>query len=278
MALTRREAAPAKLNLTLHVTGRRADGYHLLDSLVVFCEIGDVVTLAPGPLGLTVTGPFAAQLATEGLAAEADNLCLRAARLAGREVAITLEKNLPVASGIGGGSADAAAVLRALAADPAGTEVLGADVPVCMAGVPTRMRGLGEILDPLPALPALHLLLVNPGRGLSTPAVFKALERRDNPPMPEPLPSLADTPALLDFLRACRNDLQAPAIALMPDISACLAALEDAGAQLARMSGSGATCFGIFADAAGAQAAEAAIARAHPTWWVAASGLAPAKG
>ena len=273
MALTRRETAPAKLNLTLHVTGRRADGYHLLDSLVVFCDIGDVVTLRDGPLSLTITGPFAT-----GLAAEPDNLCLRAARLAGQDAAITLEKNLPVASGIGGGSADAAAVLRALEADPRGTEALGADVPVCMAGVPTRMRGLGEVLDPLPPLPALHLVLVNPGKGLSTPAVFKALEQRQNPPMPDLLPGFPDAAALIAFLQDCRNDLQAPAIALMPEIATCLVALTDAGARLARMSGSGATCFGLFADAAAARAAQATIARAHPAWWVAASGLAPAKG
>lgn len=273
MTPIRREAAPAKLNLTLHVTGRRADGFHLLDSLVVFCDIGDVVTLVPGPLALKVTGPFAADLGTGD-----DNLCLRAARLAGRAAAITLEKNLPVASGIGGGSADAAAVLRALDADPAGVQVLGADVPVCMAGVPARMRGLGEILDPLPALPELHLVLVNPGCGLSTPAVFKALTQRENPPMPDALPAFPDAPALTGFLRECRNDLQAPAIALMPEIAACLAALEGAGAGLARMSGSGATSFGLFPDAARARAAQAAIARAHPQWWVAASGLAPAKG
>ena len=273
MTPIRREAAPAKLNLTLHVTGRRADGYHLLDSLVVFCDIGDVVTLAPGPLGLTLTGPFAA-----GLATQPDNLCLRAARLAGHDVAIALEKNLPVASGIGGGSADAAAVLRALGASPPGTEALGADVPVCMAGVPTRMRGLGEILDPLPPLPPLHLVLVNPGQGLSTPAVFKALARRENPPMPDPLPEFPDAATLISFLRECRNDLQEPAIALLPDIATCLAALKAAGAQLSRMSGSGATCFGLFADAALARNARAAMARAHPKWWVAASGLAPAKG
>ncbi len=273
MTQIRREAAPAKLNLTLHVTGRRSDGYHLLDSLVVFCQIGDVVTLEDGPLSLTVTGPFAT-----GLAAEADNLCLRAARLAGREVAITLEKNLPVASGIGGGSADAAAVLRALGASPAGTQSLGADVPVCMAGLPTRMRGLGEILDPLPALPPLHLVLVNPGRGLSTPAVFNALTRRENPPMPDTLPDFPDADALIGFLRDCRNDLAAPAISLMPEIATCLAALNDAGAELARMSGSGATCFGLFSDAARARAARTVIARAHPSWWVTASGLAPAKG
>src|SRR5690606_9058947 len=168
-------------------TGRRADGYHLLDSLVVFLELGDVVTVAPGPLSLRLTGPFA-----DGLAAEPDNLCLRAARLAGREVAITLEKNLPVASGIGGGSADAAAVLRALDARPTGVESLGADVPACLAGRPLRMQGLGEILTPLPPLPRLHVLLVNPGRALPTPAVLQALERPGNPPLPARPPAFRD--------------------------------------------------------------------------------------
>ena len=268
--MMRREKAPAKLNLTLHVTGQRADGYHLLDSLVVFLDLGDVVTLAPGPLSLTVTGPFA-----HGLD-DPDNLCLRAARLAGHEVAITLEKNLPVASGIGGGSADAAAVLRALGAREPRPEVLGADVPVCLAGVPCRMQGVGEKLFPLPPLPPLHLVLVNPRAGLATPAVFQRLERRDNPPMPAALPEFPDSAALVDFLATCRNDLQAPAIALMPRIADCLAALGDAGALLTRMSGSGATCFGIFPDGTAARAARDRIAAARPDWWVAASGLAPA--
>ncbi|KGJ03155.1 4-diphosphocytidyl-2-C-methyl-D-erythritol kinase [Paracoccus halophilus] len=273
MSLPRREFAPAKLNLTLHVTGRRPDSYHLLDSLVVFLDIGDVVTVAKGPLALAVTGPFAA-----ALAGQTDNLCLRAARLAGREVAIGLEKNLPVASGVGGGSADAAAVLRALDADPGAAASLGADLPVCMAGVATRMRGLGEILAPLPDLPPLHAVLVNPGRALSTPAVYAALERRDNPPMPDPLPDFPDAAALIGFLRACRNDLQAPAISLMPEIADCLAALRDSGAALSRMSGSGATCFGLYAAATDARAAAAGIARARPGWWVETSGLAPPKG
>ncbi|WP_347266944.1 4-(cytidine 5'-diphospho)-2-C-methyl-D-erythritol kinase [Paracoccus sp. (in: a-proteobacteria)] len=272
MALPRREPAPAKLNLTLHVTGQRADGYHLLDSLVVFLELGDVVTLAEGPLSLAVTGPFAGDLDPGP-----DNLCLRAARLAGREAAITLEKNLPVASGIGGGSADAAAVLRALGAPARGSEALGADLPVCMAGRPARMRGLGEILAPLPALPALDLLLVNPRRALATPAVFAALAQRQNPPMPEPLPPFPDRAALIAFLHTCRNDLQTPAMRLLPEIAECLAALRDAGAALARMSGSGATCFGLFASAAAAEAARARIARARPGWWLATSGLAPTK-
>ena len=243
------EAAPAKLNLALHVTGRRPDGYHLLDSLVAFAGIGDRVMLEPGPLSLRIDGPFAAGLSTE------NNLCLHAARLAGGEAAIRLTKNLPVASGIGGGSADAAAVLRALGARVPQPEVLGADVPVCLAGVPCRMQGVGEKLSPLPPLPPLHLVLVNPRAGLATPAVFQRLERRDNLPMPAALPEFPDSAALVDFLATCRNDLQAPAIALMPRIADCLAALGDAGALLTRMSGSGATCFGIFPDGAAARAA-----------------------
>lgn len=271
MRTIRQEPAPAKVNLALHVTGQRADGYHLLDSLVVFCNAGDVVTLTPGPLSLRLTGPFA-----QGLEADPDNLCLRAARLAGREAAITLEKNLPVASGIGGGSADAAAVLRALDAHPARPETLGADVPVCLAGVPCRMQGVGEIVTPLPALAPLHLVLVNPGMGLSTPEVFRALTRRDNPPLPDHLPDLGTPEALLSFLSDCRNDLEAPAIALLPVIADCLAALQGAGARLARMSGSGATCFGLFVDPQDAARAAREIGAQHPGWWVVATGLAPA--
>ncbi|SMO76710.1 4-(cytidine 5'-diphospho)-2-C-methyl-D-erythritol kinase [Paracoccus laeviglucosivorans] len=269
MSAPRREFAPAKLNLTLHVTGQRADGYHLLDSLVVFLDVGDVVTVADGPLSLELRGPFAAELA-----ADPDNLCLRAARLAGRDAAIVLEKNLPVASGIGGGSADAAAVLRALGATPEHPEMLGADVPVCLASRHTRMQGLGEVLTPLPALPPLHLVLVNPRLSLSTPLVFRSLARRDNPPMPDALPDFVDAGALITFVAACRNDLQPPAIALMPQIADCLAVLDGAGAVLSRMSGSGATCFGLFDSPADAQAARDRIAAENPGWWVAASGLA----
>lgn len=257
------EPAPAKINLCLHVTGRRPDGYHLLDSLVVFTELGDRVTVAPGPLSLAVTGPFAADLA-----GDEDNLCLRAARSVGADCAITLHKALPVASGIGGGSADAAAVLRALGRSPADPAGLGADVPVCLASVPARMTGVGEAVEPLPGLPALHLLLVNPRVAVPTPAVFRALKRRDNPALPV-LPASPDAAALLGWLHGTRNDLQAAAIGIAPAIADVLAALRDAGARLSRMSGSGATCFGVFADAAAAQAARDAIARARPGWWVA---------
>lgn len=270
------EFAPAKLNLALHVTGRRGDGYHLLDSLVAFAAVGDRVVVAPGQ-GIELAGPFAADL----LSGE-DNLCLRAARFLGVEAAIRLEKVLPVASGIGGGSADAAAVLRGLARSGAvlpgaqALAALGADVPVCLAGQPVRMRGIGEVLDPVPALPALHLVLVNPGIGMATPAVFAALEQPDNPGLP-PLPSrLPDAAALRDWLSATRNDLEAPARRLQPVIGTVLAALAGSGAQLARMSGSGATCFGLFSSAGQAGAARDRIRASQPGWWVVATGLAPA--
>ena len=265
------EFAPAKLNLTLHVTGQRADGYHLLDSLVIFVTAGDVVTLTGGPLSLSVEGAFAKGLSDD------DNLCLRAARMAGREAAITLTKNLPVASGLGGGSADAAAVLRGLArmgaALPEAPERLGADLPVCLAGRPARMRGIGEMLDPLPALPDLHLVVVNPRESVSTPQVYKALDWKDNPPMP-PVPDSFDLPGLIAYLETCRNDLQDPAIAICPSIATVLRALRDEGALLARMSGSGASCFGIFLDAAAAGLAAYRIGAAHESWWITATRLA----
>ncbi|MDO5620044.1 MAG: 4-(cytidine 5'-diphospho)-2-C-methyl-D-erythritol kinase [Paracoccus sp. (in: a-proteobacteria)] len=269
------ETARAKINLTLHVTGQRADGYHLLDSLVVFAEYGDVLTLRPGA-GLTITGPFAA-----GLDAGPGNLCLRALALTGAERAITLDKRLPVASGIGGGSADAAAVLRGLGYTGPDALTLGADVPVCVASIPARMRGVGEVLEALPNMPALPMLLVNPGVGVSTPAVFKALKSRDNPPMPA-LPAAWDGPVLIAYARACRNDLEPPALTLVPEVGAVLAALRGQGADLARMSGSGATCFGLFLDDAACAAAGRAIAQAHPGWWVQATRIAtganPAEG
>jgi 4-diphosphocytidyl-2-C-methyl-D-erythritol kinase len=267
------EQAPAKLNLALHVTGRRADGYHLLDSLVAFAGVGDRVTVAAaGQLTLAVTGPMAA-----GLAADDDNLCLRAARAMGPgTAAITLDKHLPVASGIGGGSADAAATLRALARLwhrplPADRGLsLGADVPVCLLSHPALMRGIGEAIEGV-RLPPAHVVLVNPGVAVPTPAVFAALAQRDNPPLP-PLPPLPDAAALAAWLRATRNDLEAPAIALAPAIADARAALAaQPGCLFARMSGSGATCFGLFAAAPTAQAAATALAR--PGWWIAAAPL-----
>ncbi|WP_347137742.1 4-(cytidine 5'-diphospho)-2-C-methyl-D-erythritol kinase [Paracoccus sp. SSK6] len=265
------EPAPAKLNLALHVTGHRPDGYHLLDSLVAFAGVGDVVTMEPGPLSLRVEGPFAA-----GLPVSDDNLCLRAARLAGAGAAITLTKNLPVASGIGGGSADAAAVLRGLArmghALPAGTERLGADVPVCLGASLARMEGVGEIVTPLPPLPAIPLVLANPGIAVSTPQVFAAMDRRDNPGLP-PIPRFAGLADLADWLAGTRNDLEAPALTIAPVIGQVLEALRATGAAFARMSGSGATCFGLYDRPDRARIAADAL-KQHG-WWAVATELAP---
>ncbi len=264
------EAACAKINLALHVTGQRSDGYHLLDSLVVFAGLGDVVTVAKSfEASLTITGPQAASLPVTP-----DNLVLRAARAMAASAAITLEKHLPLASGIGGGSADAAATLRALARltgrplpDLAALMQIGADVPACMDTQPKRMQGLGEILSPLPPLPPAHILLVNPGIAVPTPAVFKDLTRKTNPALPD-MPKFRDLRALGLWLAQQRNDLEAPAIAMAPVIAEVKTAIAaQIGCHFARMSGSGATCFGLFATAAEAETARATIAALHPDWW-----------
>lgn len=276
------EPAPAKVNLYLHVTGRRADGYHLLDSLVVFGPAADAVTARPASgLTLTVGGPQAA-----ALAAEADNLVLRAARALAAaaglppHAALHLDKRLPVASGIGGGSADAAAALRALnrlwelrwdeARLAAIGATLGADIPVCVGARPARMAGIGELLTSAPALPECGLLLVNPGVALATLAVFHARRGGFTPAASLPA-GWADATAMASDLSRLRNDLEASAVALCPAVTEVLAALRaTSDCLLARMSGSGATCFGLFADAAGAARAGAALPAA---WWRAAGGL-----
>jgi 4-diphosphocytidyl-2-C-methyl-D-erythritol kinase len=271
--------APAKINLTLHVTGRRPDGYHLLDSLVAFADVGDMIRAAPADeLSLTISGPHGS-----GLAADETNLVLRAARLfgPGRGAALELWKALPVASGIGGGSADAAATLRALAqlwgvALPGPEQVLrlGADVPVCLTGRPARMTGVGEVVDVLDdPLPEAALVLVNPGVSLPTPAVFAALDRRDNTPMP-PLPRFRDAADLVRYLSTTRNDLEPTATRLAPVIGTVRAALSaQAGCLLSRMSGSGATCFGLFFSLDEAHHAASSIKSAYPAWWTAAAWL-----
>ncbi len=267
--------APAKINLTLHVTGRRADGYHLLDSLVAFADVGDLVTAAAAhDLRLTVTGPMAAGLSDAG-----DNLVLRAARMLGpgRTATITLDKHLPLASGIGGGSSDAAAALRVLSRLwnlplPDRTGVLGADVPVCMDPRARRMSGIGEVLAEVLPLPPVWVVLVNPRVGVATADVFGALTVHDSAPMPEALPHWADTAALAAFLRDMRNDLERPAMLVQPVIGEVQAALRATDRCLvARMSGSGATCFGLYADQAAARAACAAISARNPGWWVVAA-------
>jgi 4-diphosphocytidyl-2-C-methyl-D-erythritol kinase len=284
------EAAPAKINLALHVTGRRDDGYHRLDTLVVHGVAADRLTARPYPaatdgaasvaIDLAVDGPFAT-----GLEAGPDNLVLRAARLLESEarrlgkplapLALGLDKRLPVASGIGGGSSDAAATLRLLnrlwrldlplsrlaeLALP-----LGADLPMCVHGVPLRARGIGEVVEPLAALPPTPMVLVNPGVAVSTPAVFRALTRRDNPGLPDLPDRFRDPEHLVVWLAATRNDLEAAAIAVAPPIGEVLTRLRACpGCRLARMSGSGATCFAIFAED---EAAGVAAAAMPPEWW-----------
>ena len=271
--MTTRRLARAKINLALHVTDQRNDGYHLLDSAVAFADCGDVITVAPADsLSLILTGPYALALSST------DNLVLTAARALhpGRGAQITLEKNLPVASGIGGGSADAAATLLALSdlwaealPPPDIILKLGADLPICLQGQALRMQGIGEHITPL-ALPPLHAVLANPGCALATKDVFNALTHRQNPSM-TPLPCPDD---LLPWLAAQRNDLQPAAIHLEPQIAATLTALQSQPhCQLARMSGSGATCFALFPTADQAAAAATALKASHPHWWVQATTL-----
>ncbi|MBR0648032.1 4-(cytidine 5'-diphospho)-2-C-methyl-D-erythritol kinase [Roseomonas terrae] len=270
------EAAPAKVNLYLHCTGRRGDGYHLLDSLVVFAGVGDVLRAAPSKeLTLALDGPAAGPLT-----AEADNLVLRAARLLAQAAgmpaaaALALTKQLPVASGIGGGSADAAAALRALnglwglgwaeARLAVLAAQIGADVPVCLMSRPCRMEGIGEILSPAPQIPDCGLVLANPQVALSTPSVFRARNGAFSAraALPGGWPSAT---AMARDLALLRNDLEAPAMELCPPVAEVLAALRGLpGCLLARMSGSGATCFALLAEPAAATNA----ARSLPeSWW-----------
>lgn len=278
--------ARPKINLFLHVTGRRADGYHLLDSLVVFAETGDSVTAEPtSMLSLSIDGPFG-----DTLEVSENNLVLKAAmaleRVAQQQgkplpgAALLLTKRLPVASGIGGGSADAASTLTLLNdlwslglssenLEQAGVAI-GADVPVCIASTSRMMRGIGDVLSPAPAMPTFWLLLVNPMRGVETRAVFSARDPdafSEAVAMPDAFATAADLAAWLS--QETRNDLAEPARRLMPEIAeieAALAALP--GALMARMSGSGATCFAVFAAREEALAASRLLAADHPDWWI----------
>ena len=264
------EQAPAKLNLALHVRARRGDGYHESETLFAFVDFGDTVRVAPAAAAsFVITGPFAAALSGEG-----DNLVTRAAarfadRFGGGPHAIELEKRLPVASGIGGGSADAAATLRALARlhgvaldDPtlfAIADALGSDVPACLLGRTAIGRGRGEQLEPVPGRPGTPVLLVNPGVAVSTAEVFRSWDGVDRGTLgPDPLEG--------------RNDLEAPAIAVAPVIAEVLQILsQQRGVMLSRMSGSGATCFALFDTMADRDAARVALDR--PDWWSVATAL-----
>jgi 4-diphosphocytidyl-2-C-methyl-D-erythritol kinase len=291
MSVSLSDLAPAKVNLTLRVLGKRADGYHDLESLVVFAGLADRVALTPGDaLGLDVDGPTAAASGDVS-----DNLVLRAARaLAGRVAGLrvgrfTLTKQLPVAAGLGGGSSDAAAALRllvrlnGLAPDDARLmEVArrtGADVPVCLDPRPRVMRGVGDVLSAPLDLPPLPAVLVNPGVPVPTKDVFGKLGL--SPGETRGLATeiqagqLKSRDALLAYLGSQPNDLEAPAIAIQPVIVEVLAAIAGQPAcLLSRMSGSGATCFGLFASEAAATAAAQSLASAHPKWWVAPTAFA----
>ncbi len=272
------EPAPAKINHALAVVGQREDGYHLLDSLVTFTEFGDRVGLTPAAEDrFTLSGRVGATLA-----ADADNLVIRArdrlrAALArnGQSAPpahIHLEKNLPIASGIGGGSADAAAALRGLItlwqADLPKTDLdaiaisLGADVPMCLAGRPLVARGVGEDITAV-AIPAMPIVLANPLVGVSTPAVFKALVSKHNPP----LVLAPEGTGWLEQLARLRNDLEPPARQLSPEIGQISQSLSATGASLVRMSGSGATCFALYSSDAAAETAVATLCAQHPHWF-----------
>lgn len=277
--------APAKVNLALHVTGRRADGYHLLETFAVFIALGDRISAEPDDHdSFSVDGPEAGPLIGDAqgsnLVARARDALRQAAQADGHAAApvrLHLDKRLPVASGIGGGSADAAAALKLLARlwryQPSPEKLaaialeLGADVPMCLANRPLIASGIGESLNSVELGLVLDLVIINPRIGVSTPVVFSALESRTNPSLPAP-EGLSDRTRFINWLTQTRNDLEPPACAKVPAIADCLLSLRDVGALFARMSGSGASCFGIFENAAAAEAAAIAVRKAQPGWFV----------
>ena len=271
--------APAKVNLYLHVTARRSDGYHLLDSLFVFTKDGDVVSVQESEaLSLEIKGPYASVLSNGN-----DNIVLKSARVLAQsfgieaKAKIILEKNLPVASGIGGGSADAAAVLKALIelwkleiSKERLHEIalsLGADVPSCLESKAVQVSGIGDILTPAPAFPKLYVLLVNPNKPVSTPAVFNARK----PVFSSPYPFTHEMIDFEDFIRALserHNDLCEAACQIEPAVSQVLQALEAYPVcRLVRMSGSGGTCFGLFSSARDASFVCDELKKKHSDWW-----------
>ena len=280
-AETVRIFAPAKINLFLHVDGKRADGYHELESLVVFARVGDELAFKPADeFSLAIDGPFA-----NALSSDSDNLVLKAARVLAAHVgvrngaSIALTKNLPVASGIGGGSTDAAATLRGLnllwqkhlASGELRTIAaqIGSDVPVCVESTPAWMGGRGEKVMALDGIPEVPMVLVNPGVAVPTGKVFAALQERRGVGLPPPC-GIKNASELVAYLKATTNDLQAPARAIAPVIGEVLEALaSQPDALLTRMSGSGATCFALFESVISAQKAATVIRTQHSDWWVA---------
>ncbi|AVH40728.1 4-(cytidine 5'-diphospho)-2-C-methyl-D-erythritol kinase [Agrobacterium tumefaciens] len=274
------EAAPAKINLALHVTGQRADGYHLLETLVTFTEAGDTIRIRDADAdSFSISGPFGDLLRAgdggDNLVTRAKDLLRDALASTGQPappVAIHLEKNLPVASGIGGGSADAAATLRGLlrhwragiAPDALASMALtlGADVPMCLESRSLIARGIGEDIEPVTDLPELVMVLANPLKAVSTPEIFRRLQTKTNAPLPA-----SATIGWMDFLAQSRNDLQPSAQALLPEIGEIIGLLSQEGAALVRMSGSGATCFGIFHSLEAAKKAETSLRKKRPGWY-----------
>lgn len=267
--------APAKVNLFLHVGPVDGDGYHPLASLTAFADVGDRLTARRRPgLSLAVEGTFA-----DALAGERDNLILRALRALGADgLALTLDKGLPIAAGLGGGSADAGAALRLarvlldLPHDDAALEAVaatvGADGPMCLRARPAWAEGRGDVLTDEPRLPPLPCVLVNPGVPSPTGAVYRAYDAAPRTADRPPPPADWSVAAVIAWLAEQRNDLEAPAVALNPVIGDAIAAVAASGVDLARMSGSGATVFGLCATPAAAEQAAARLSVAHPDWWV----------
>jgi len=278
-----RERAHAKINLALHVTGRRQDGYHELDSIVAFADVADVLTIAPaGAVSLSISGPFAGDLPGDGenSVTSAWTLLSEYSRQKGAPITpvnFQLEKNLPVASGIGGGSADAAAALRGLirhfglgiSPDELSELALrlGADVPVCLFQQSSRMRGIGEIIEPVSLELPSAMVLVNPLIPAPTSKVFSSLNLQPGQSFGAGIVNLHD-------IESWRNDLTAPAVTLVPEIAEVIGSLNFQPEIIcSRMSGSGATCFGLFESLGAAQTAAESITQKHPPWWVVATTL-----
>lgn len=266
---------PAKVTLALHVTGQRDDGYHTLDSLAMFANLGDRMTISmPGSYNLTLKGPMA-----DGVPEDDTNLVIRAAQLMRMNADFVLEKNIPNAAGLGGGPGDAAATLRILSGFggkpvPGDGIELGADVPLCLQSEPARVTGIGDVVTPLHNLPAMHVVLVNPRLPVLTTEVFKRLEHKVNRPMPQKIPEFATAAEFARWLKDMRNDLQEPAIEKEPVIKQVFDTLERTpGCLLTRMSGSGGTCFGIYNDQETARSAAGRLQESHTSWWVAATTL-----
>ncbi|MEL7254077.1 MAG: 4-(cytidine 5'-diphospho)-2-C-methyl-D-erythritol kinase [Pseudomonadota bacterium] len=266
---------PAKVTLTLHVTGQRDDGFHTLDCLAMFADLGDRMTISmPGEYNLDIEGPMA-----DGVPQGEANLVIRAAKLMRMKADFRLEKNIPNAAGLGGGPGDAAAVLRVLSGFggkpvPGDGIELSSDVPICLQSEPARVTGIGDIVTPLHDLPSLHAVLVNPRLPVLTEDVFHRLTHKVNRPMPDQLPHFDGPADFARWLKDMRNDLQEPAIEKEPVIKQVFDTLERTpGCLLTRMSGSGGTCFGIYDDQETARSAAGRLAESHPHWWVTATVL-----